>query len=68
MKYSRTLNTFMTDYHAVTDTQKAEAVNDLSIDERFDLLRNIEESPSQYSSTVKSAVTAAFNRNGIYLI
>lgn len=67
MKFSQTLSPLLIDNGDLTEEQKAEKVQDLSADEHFDLLQNIEAYPSKYSHEVQRALVRAMNKRDIFL-
>lgn len=67
MKYSLTLNRFLAENTELTNEQKAEEVAKLETDDLFDLMRNVEESQSQYEQPVIRAVASALLTKKIYL-
>lgn len=68
MKYSSTLNCFLAENSELTNEQKAEEVAKLETGDLFDLMRNIEESQSQYEQPVIRAVVDALLAKNIYLV
>ena len=68
MKYSPILNRFLAENTELNNNQKAEEVAKLETDDLFDLMRNVEESHSQYDQTVVRAVAGALLAKNIYLV
>ena len=67
MKFSQTLNPLLKDNGNLTEVQKAEKVRDLTVNEHFDLLQNIEAYPQKYSQEVRAALVSAMNKRNVFL-
>lgn len=67
MTYSAALNKLLFDNKELTEEQKAESVKELSNEDQFALLRNVESYPSKYSREVQKALASAFYDRKIYL-
>lgn len=67
MKYNPLLNRFLMENTELKESQKAEEVAKLGTDDLFDLMRNVEESYSQYDQKVVKAVASALLVKNIYL-
>lgn len=67
MTYSATLNKLLFDNKELSEEKKAESVKELSNEDQFALLRNIESYPYKYSKEVQNALAIAFYDKKIFL-